>query len=265
MHNQKTILITGAGSGIGRDSAIALAKREHRVIATTHSQQSAKELTDYLHSHNLEMTVFKLDVTNSSDRNKILNYDIDVLLNNAGQGESGSLAEIPIDNIRSDFETNVFGPFELSQLALRKMIKNDNGTVLFVSSLAGRVTMPFLGSYSMTKFALSSGAEALRRELKLTTDNVHIALIEPGGYATGFNQKNIAKKYKWMHKNSYFYPITDQIKSSEEKYFNRLESRSTRSIVKKIVKACESKNPKLRYSAPTWQCVGVQLMRMFGR
>ena len=93
MKPQKTILITGCGSGFGRDSAIALAKRGHRVIATTETEKESAELVELAKANNWAMETFKLDVVNPDDRDKILNYDLDVLVNNAGVGESGSLAE----------------------------------------------------------------------------------------------------------------------------------------------------------------------------
>lgn len=262
---KKTILITGAGTGIGKNSALALAGRGHNVIATTETEEQSLNLQKEMKSHNIAMNVFKLDITDEKDRKKIEDYNLDVLINNAGIGESGPLAEINIDKVRHNFEVNVFSSFEISQLALKKMFVKKQGTILFISSLAGRITMPFLGPYCMTKFALSGGAEAMRSEIHQVHKNIHVSLIEPGAYHTGFNQKNIAKKYVWMNEDSEFYPIIDQIKAKEEKQFKLTESKSTKSIVNKIVKAAEAKNPKLRYSAPWWQAFGVQLLRMFGK
>jgi short-subunit dehydrogenase len=262
---KKTILVTGAGSGIGKDTAFALCKKGHKVIATTETEEQCKELVDECKRLNLELDVFVLDITSPSDRQKIAVYDLDVLINNAGIGESGSLAEIDINRVRHNFEVNVFCAFELSQIALSNMLAKNKGTVLFISSLAGRITLPFLGPYCMTKFALSAGAETLRNEVHRVRKNVHISLIEPGGYATGFNQVNIAKKYNWMHAQSIFFPILDKIKKEEERQFAFTEAKSTKSIVAKIVKAAEASRPKLRYSAPWWQAYGTQVLRIFGK
>jgi len=260
---KKTILITGARAGFGRDAAIALTSRGHRVIATTKTEIQATELINFFDANKLAIEVFKLDITNENDRNKILNYEIDVLINNAGTGESGGLAEIPMDKVRDNFEVNVFGTLALTQLALRDMMARDKGLVLIISSLAGRVAMPFLGVYSMTKFSLSAAADALRQELSQVTKKVHISVIEPGAYHTGFNQRNIAKKFKWMDKNSYFYGIKDQLKINEEKYFNLFEVKSTTSLVKQIIRACEARDPAGRYSAPWWQDWGLRILRIF--
>lgn len=262
---KKTILITGAGTGIGKDTALTLARRGHHVIATTETEEQSLHLQKEIKPDHIHLTIFKLDITIEKDRKKIEDYDLDVLINNAAIGESGSLAEIDINKVRNNFEVNVFSSFEISQLALKRMLDKKQGTILFISSLAGRITMPFLGPYCMTKFALSSGVETLRTEIQKISKNVHISIIEPGAYHTGFNQKNIAKKYVWMDEESFFYPIIDQIKAEEVRQFNFTESKTTLSIVRKIVKAAEIKKPKLRYSAPWWQAFGVHLLRMFGK
>jgi short-subunit dehydrogenase len=261
---KKTILITGAGSGIGKDTAMALAKKGHEVIATTETEEQSLALQKEAALQNIKLLVFKLDVTNADDRKKIEAYDLDVLINNAGIGESGSLAEIDINKVRHNFEVNVFCSFELSQLALKKMFVKKQGSIIFISSLAGKITIPFLAPYCMTKFALSSGVGALRNEIHRVCENIHISVVEPGGYHTGFNQKNIAKKYVWMKEQSVFYPIINQIKAEEERTFKFTESKTTDSIVAKIVKAAEAEKPKARYSAPGWQAFGTQLLRIFG-
>ncbi len=262
---KKTILITGAGSGIGKDTAVKLAQRGHRVIATTETLEQAELLRKETNERELNIEIFKLDITKPEDRKQIENYELDVLINNGAIGESGSLADIDMDKVRQNFEVNVFSTFELSQLALKEMLNKNRGTVIFISSLAGRITMPFLGSYCMTKFALSSGAESMRQEIYHVRKNVHVSLIEPGAYHTGFNQRNIAKKYVWMDESSVFYPILSKLKRREERQFELIEAKSTKSIVRKIVKASEAKKPRLRYSAPAYQAIGAQILRIFGK
>ncbi|MFN6946732.1 MAG: SDR family NAD(P)-dependent oxidoreductase [Cytophagaceae bacterium] len=261
----KVILITGAGSGFGKAAAVELARRGHRVLATTHKEEDVGGLQALAAKEGIKLESFKLDVTSPEDRLRVLNYEIEVLINNAGTGESGSLADIPVQKIRDNFEVNVFAPIELTQLVLKGMMKRGQGTVIFISSLGGRVSMPFLAPYSMTKFALSGGIDAFRQEVKKISKNIFISLVEPGAYHTGFNQKNISKKYEWMNSESPFYDIRDKLKRQEELQFKVLESKDIRSIVKKIVKSAESRRPALRYTAPWWQAAGVQLLRIFGK
>lgn len=265
MNSKKTILLTGAGSGIGKATAFSLAKRGHHVIATTETEAQAEALELECASGKINLDILKLDICLAADRDKISKLELDVLINNAAIGESGSLAEIDLDKVRRNFEVNVFSTFEISQIALKNMIAKNSGTVVFISSLAGRIVIPFLAPYCMTKFALSSGVEALRSELRKIKSGVNISLIEPGAYHTGFNQLNIGKKYDWIDDSSYFHGIKDKIKKKEDWQFAMTEAKTTDSIVKKIVKATEARKPRLRYSAPWWQAAGTQVLRIFGK
>ena len=261
---QKTILITGAGTGIGRDAAFALAARGHAVLATTFSASQADALRAECTQRGQAMEVFKLDITDAADRNLLLGRPIDVLINNAGLGESGSLAEVDVNRIRKVFEVNVFATLELTQVALKGMIARQSGTVLFISSIAGRLPMPFLMPYSMTKFALSAGAAGLRSEMDQLGKNVQIAVIEPGAIHTGFNQSMTDRKYEWMDESSYFFAQAKAMKVKEKRTFAFLEARDTRSIVAKIITASEARRPRLRYVAPWIQGFGIRLARIFG-
>jgi len=260
----KTILITGAGTGIGRDAALALAERGHAVLATTFSASQADALRAECAKRSQAMEVFKLDITDAADRNLLLGRHIDVLINNAGLGESGSLAEVDVNRIRKVFEVNVFATLELTQVALKGMIARQSGTILFISSIAGRLPMPFLMPYSMTKFALSAAAAGLRSEMDQLGKNVQIAVIEPGAIHTGFNQAMTDRKYEWMDETSYFYGQAKAMKAKEKKTFDFLEARDTRSIVAKIITASEARRPRLRYVAPWVQGFGIRLARIFG-
>ena len=103
--NSRTVLITGAGTGIGRDTAGALVAKGHKVYATTHREAEVAGLQRELGEG---ARVFKLDITVAEDRARLADLDIDVLINNAGQGESGSLAEVDLDRVRALFEVNLF-------------------------------------------------------------------------------------------------------------------------------------------------------------
>ena len=215
-------------------------------------------------AQSVSMEVFALDITDAAQRERIRPLALDVLINNAGIGESGSLAEVDMDRVRRNFEVNVFSTLALTQVALAGMIQRQSGTVLLVSSIAGRLPMPFLMPYSMTKFALSAAGAGLRAELDELRCNVHVALIEPGAIHTGFNQAMTERKYTWMGKDSYFHAQVDRLKKRERKTFAFLEARSTRGIVAQIVKAAEARRPRLRYVSPWAQGLMVRLARVFG-
>lgn len=261
---KKTILITGAGTGIGRDAAFALAQRGHEVVATTHNDEQAQALQAECLRRGLPLKVFKLDITSEADRQRIASLQLDVLINNAGVGESGSLAEVPMARIRQVFEVNLFGTLALTQLALKDMIARERGTVLFVSSIAGRLPLPFLMPYGMSKFALSAAGAGLRQEMDQLGKNIQVALIEPGAIHTGFNQAMSERKYEWMGEDSYFHGQTARLKARERRTFAWLEARSTAAIVAQIVRASEARRPRLRYVAPWLQGLMVRLARMLG-
>ncbi|MVX65753.1 SDR family NAD(P)-dependent oxidoreductase [Clostridium chromiireducens] len=250
----KKILITGCGSGLGLEASFALANRGHYVYATTHTEEQANKINSLNKKYNLPIESFKLDILHSNDRSKVTNLEIDVLINNAAIGDSGSVAEIDTNTYRDTFETNVFCPIELTQLVLKRMISRRQGRIIFVSSLAGRSTIPFLSPYCATKFALEAIGPSLNKELKELRDvNIPVILIEPGSYATGFNQKNIEKQFNWMKINSYFKDDLRSLKSRQYRYFKLTESINFDSIIDKYIKAVEDKNPKERYISPLSQ------------
>lgn len=264
MDKPKKILITGCGSGLGYRAAIALARRGHYVYATTHTEEQAIKLNLLNKKYNLPLESFKLDVLCSNDRMKVLNRKIDVLINNAAIGDSGSVAEIDVTKFRDTFETNVFCPIELTQLVLKQMLPRKEGRIIFLSSLAGRSSIPFLSPYCATKFALESIGASLNEELKELKDvNIPVILIEPGSYATGFNQKNVSKQFNWMCINSYF---KNQIKFLEKKqydYFKLTECTYIDTIINRYIQAVEDKNPKLRYIAPNSQDIFIKIKNLF--
>jgi short-subunit dehydrogenase len=259
---RKSILITGAGTGIGRDTAKSLVERGHKVYATTHHDAEVASLREELGG---DAEVFTLDITEPHDRAKIAELDIDVLINNAGQGESGSLAEIDIDRVRKLFEVNLFSSLELTQTAIRAMIERGGGTIIFISSVAGRIPFPFLMPYGMTKFALSAAASGLRSEMRTLGKGIHVSVVEPGAFHTGCNQRLSNSRFEWMEKRSIFSKRQiETMKVNSARTLRWIEAKSTASIVNKVVSAAEAKNPRLRYVAPWYAAFVVRLLRILG-
>ncbi len=156
----KTILITGAGSGIGKDAAIALAKRGHHVVATTHTLEQAQDLKDFATAQKMSLDVAKLDITKSEDIAACLTFAPDILINNAGHGESGPLAEIPFERLDKIFAINVLGTLNVTQQFMQRMLQKKHGRIITVTSTAGLVVLPYLGMYHATKFALEAAFDA---------------------------------------------------------------------------------------------------------
>lgn len=260
----KNILITGSGSGIGYKAAIELASRGYFVYATTHFKYEADKLNKLNKKWCLPLFSFKLDIVDKKDRNKVRNLDIDILINNAAIGDSGSIAEIDVSILRSTFETNVFSSIELTQIVLKDMIKKRKGRIIFISSLAGRNSIPFLSPYCATKFALECIGPSLNKELKkLKGVNIPVILIEPGCYATGFNQRNISKQFYRFNDESYFKNHIKKLKFKQYTYFKLREVHNLESVIQKYIEAVEDENPKERYVSPMIQAGYIMFKNIF--
>lgn len=254
------ILITGCRRGIGLNAAGMLLERGHKVYVTVHRAESVEDTKKKLQDFGDKAVVTKLDIRDENDLKKTDEWNIDVLINNAALGDSGPLSEIPFERVEDTFKTNVFGALKLTQRVLLKMIENKQGRIIFISSMAGVIPTPFLAPYAMTKFALENAAASLRSELK--PFGIKIVLINPGGYATGFNTEMQAKKYDWMKKDGQYAGNMKYIKDFERRH-HKFELKNTDSIAKKIVKAVEAKRPRRRYFAPRYQWHLLPLARRF--
>lgn len=191
-----TYLITGAGTGFGKEIAFQLAEAGHQVIATVEIMSQVSALSQEADERGLTLRIEKLDVTDPADREKAWEWDVDVLLNNAGISEGGAVADIPEDHLRRQFEVNVFGPVLLTQRLAKKMIQNGHGRIVFISSVSGLMADPLSGPYGASKFAIEGFAESLAKELQ--GFNVEVAVINPGPYLTGFNDREFEQWKNWQ-------------------------------------------------------------------
>jgi len=200
----KKIMITGAGSGLGKGTAIGLAKKGHHVIAGVQVWEQKSKLLEEIKKHKLEdhIKIIKLDILNDLDCHSALDCDIDILVNNAGIGHSGPVGEMPVGLIREVMETNVFSTLQFSQPFIREMVKKGKGKVVFVSSVAGLTTSPYLGAYNASKHALESIAQSLRDELHQF--GVEVATINPGPFETGFNDRMYDTFEQWHDEEMHF-------------------------------------------------------------
>lgn len=176
------ILVTGASSGIGYESAILLAKKGHKVYGAARRVERMEALKEY------GVVPLSLDVT-SEDSMQACVTDIlaaegriDVLVNNAGYGYFGAVENVTMAEARRQLEVNVFGLARLTQLVLPSMREHGFGRIVNVSSVAGRVVLPFGGWYHVSKYSVEALSDALRVELK--PFGIDVVLIEPGGIGT---------------------------------------------------------------------------------
>jgi NAD(P)-dependent dehydrogenase (short-subunit alcohol dehydrogenase family) len=190
----KTVLITGAGSGFGRMAVSMLAQRGHKVIATVLDDQQAAELS----KAEPRLTVAKLDIT--KDVAAVDQWDPDVFIANAAIGQTGPLSLIPLERLRAVFEVNVFATFAVTQRVAQKMRKKRAGRIIIMSSIGGVRAGVGSGPYTMTKHAIQAFGTALRAELKMF--DVDVCTINPGPYATGFNDRMAMNPGDWFDRKT---------------------------------------------------------------
>ncbi|EGA88803.1 short chain dehydrogenase [Planococcus donghaensis MPA1U2] len=198
----KTVFITGAGSGLAKGTAFGLAEKGHKVIAPVETAPQVTALREEAASKGLELEVFKMDIKNPQDLSQMLEYDFDVFVANAAVNEGGPLAEVPMANFRELFEVNVFSTLETAQIAARKFVDKGKGKIIFMSSMAGITATPYVGPYTATKHAIEGIAATMQKELK--EHGVQVATINPGAFATGFNDRSAEAKWKWYDEAIHF-------------------------------------------------------------
>ena len=196
---EEKILVTGAGTGFGKGIVFKLAEKGKSVIAGVEVTSQVSALEKEANDRGVDMQIEKLDVTNPKDRKKAWSWDVDVLVNNAAVKEGGSLVDIPEENLRHQFEVNTFAPLLLTQEFARKMIKNNKGRIVNVSSVSGLMADPLSGPYCGSKFALEAFSESLSKELQ--EFNIEVATINPGPYLTGFNDREF-EAWKNLHEDN---------------------------------------------------------------
>jgi NADP-dependent 3-hydroxy acid dehydrogenase YdfG len=186
---KKTILITGASSGIGKATAILFQKNGWNVIATMRKTEDGKELLQLQN-----VLVARLDVTDTSSITNAVTLGIekfgriDALLNNAGYGAYGPLEATPVEKIERQFATNVIGLLNTTKGVLAHFRENQSGTIINISSIGGKITFPLGSLYHGTKFAVEGISEALHYEMNAI--GVKVKIIEPGMVATDFGGRS---------------------------------------------------------------------------
>lgn len=188
MENQIAI-VTGSSSGFGLLTSLELARRGFRVIATMRNLQKGTELTKKAEELGITryIEIYELDVTiekSIQDFKRTLEAlaRVDILVNNAGYAGAGFVEEIPIDEYRQQFETNLFGLIAVTQAVLPMMRQQGIGKIINISSISGRIGFPGMSPYVASKYALEGWSECLR--LEMMPFGIEVALVEPGSYKT---------------------------------------------------------------------------------
>ena len=196
---EKVAVVTGASSGIGFETALALAREGYHTYATMRDITKSDKIKELGEKDGLKISVLELDVNNDDSVKaaikKILDEKqrIDVLVNNAGWGLWGCVEDVSVDEFKTQFETNFFSVIRLIQEVGPTIRKQGSGKIINISSVAGRIGFPASPAYISSKFALEGLSESLR--LEMAPFGVDVIIIEPGVIKTNFlNPVKLAKK-----------------------------------------------------------------------
>ncbi len=180
-----TILITGASSGFGKEAALLFQKQGWNVIATMRAPEKEQELTQFENVWVTHLDVQDVEsITTAVEAGTARFGGIDVLVNNAGYGLMGVFESASLEQIKKQFDVNVFGLMNVTRAVLPQMRERGSGTIINISSFGGQVAIPFGSLYNSSKFAVEGFSESLSHELHAL--GIVVKLIEPGGVATNF-------------------------------------------------------------------------------
>ena len=241
---RKVILITGASSGIGKDTALNLIKEGHVVYGVARRLEMMQDIAQ-AGGHAIKMDILKErnidDVVNQIIKEQ---SRVDVLINNAGYGLWGAVETISIDEAKRQFDVNIFGLAYLTKKIIPFMRKQKSGKIINMSSIGGKIYTPFGAWYHATKYALEGWSDCLRIELK--SFGINVILIEPGVIKTEFQDVMMDSTVERSIGTPYEKKLKALEKATQEMYARGIGSPPS-VITKLIIKAINSPNPKRRY------------------
>lgn len=246
---KKVAIVTGSSSGIGLETSLMLAENGFNVYATMRDLSKSEKILKMADNKKLQIEVGQLDVTSEQSVENAISAiveqegQIDVLVNNAGYGLMGPAEELTIDELREQFETNLFGVLRTTKKVLPIMRKNQQGTIINMSSIVGKIGIPTMSGYVSSKFALEGLMESMRYELE--PFGIKVVLIEPGVIKTNFLNSSVFAK-KALKETS---PYRTLIQKVGEGFSARFENGALPiEVAKAILQAATSTKPDIRYS-----------------
>lgn len=246
---EKKIFITGCSSGIGLALVKGLSARGHQVMASCRSEKDVARLVDMGYS------AVQMDVDDSASIATAFNHldtrfsgQLDVLINNAGYGQSGALEDVSRTVMRAQFETNVFGMLEVTQRAIPWMRQQKSGRIINLSSVLGVISLPFRGAYNASKYAVEGLSDTLRLELQGV--GISVIVVEPGPIDSSFRDTAVDKSLQSIDmKNSAFSQQYQSIlRSFKQKKLESSMTQPPEAVLKKIIHAVESSRPRPKYA-----------------
>jgi NAD(P)-dependent dehydrogenase (short-subunit alcohol dehydrogenase family) len=248
MNDQKVVIVTGSSSGIGLESALLLARNGYNAYATMRSPEKDTSIKTAVQKEGLPIRVVQLDVTDDSSVKNAVDHiiseagRIDVLVNNAGYGLGGALEDLSMEEIKSQYETNLFGLIRVTQAVLPTMRKQRSGRILNLSSGAGLFGYPGGSAYVSTKFAVEGLSESIGYELE--PFGIKVILIEPGFIRTNFANVMVVAKKAQDPASPYSGLMQKIMASASELAKNASDAELVANV---ILDAASNPNPRLRY------------------
>ena len=250
MNDQKVAIVTGSSSGIGLESALLLARNGYNTYATMRSPEKDTSIKTAVQKEGLPIRAVQLDVTDDSSVKNAVDHiiseagRIDVLVNNAGYGLGGAFEDLSMEEIKSQYETNLFGLIRVTQAVLPTMRKQRSGRILNLSSGAGIFGYPGGSAYVSTKFAVEGLSESITYELE--PFGIKVILIEPGFIRTNFANVMVVAKKAQDPASPYSELMQKIMASASELAKNASDAELVANV---ILDAASNPNPRLRYLA----------------
>jgi NAD(P)-dependent dehydrogenase (short-subunit alcohol dehydrogenase family) len=260
VRTEQVILVTGCSSGIGRATAIEAAARGHRVFA---SARNLNDLAELERPPRLEG--LRLDVTDSSSIRAAIEQvasragRLDALVNNAGYAQYGAVEEVTDEQWRAQFDANLFGAIETTRAALPLMRRSGGGTLVMVSSVAGRLVIPFAAPYCASKHALEALADALRVEL--SAFGIRTVVVEPGPIDTRFDERARFLVTPLLGRPGPYHELYAGAERAMDGDFQR-GKRPASVVARVILDAIESRRPRPRYRVTSMARTLIPLSRL---
>ncbi|WP_276300424.1 SDR family oxidoreductase [Halorussus lipolyticus] len=254
----ETVLITGCSSGIGRETAHCFLEDGWEVYATARNPADIEALGE------AGANIATLDVTDEDDVERVVDRiideegRIDCLVNNAGYAQLGPVEDVPVERVKDQFEVNVFGPHRLAREVLPHMRERRTGTIVNVSSLAGRVATPGMGIYNGSKFAMEGISDALRPEVD--DYGIDVVLVEPGPVDTAFMDR-VSDEIDGLERSGAYESLYDVLADTEAIGGGGPGAIPPRRVAETILDAANLTDPAARY--PVGQIAKVSVLARF--
>jgi short-subunit dehydrogenase len=245
---QKVAVVTGSSSGIGYATSLLLARNGFYTYASVRNISKASNLESIANAEKLPLKLIQLDVTGDSSVKEALEKivsekgRIDVLVNNAGYGLFGAFEDISLNEIKAQYDTNLFGLIRTTQAVLPTMRKQKFGIIVNVSSINGQVAFPVISAYVSTKFATEGLSESIAYEVERF--GIKVVLIEPGPVGSNFMKGSVLPK-RALDPQS---PYSELVQNVNAKITSQHENAtSPEEVAKTIVQAILTEKPEFRY------------------